>query len=109
MYEIDIGTWYLYDISIKTKYVSVKIFSINAMLFFVDSMTWPEALRQYLGSDPTANAEPLAILKDYQEYPVVEAKESKTFIDARISLLSFLADQFLTTNAVREDIVNEGK
>ena len=40
------------------------------MLFFVDSMTWPEALRQYLSSDPTANAEPLAILKEYQEYPV---------------------------------------
>ena len=64
----------------STRDVSTKNFSINAMLFFVDSMTWPEALRQYLGSDPAANAEPLAILKDYQEYPVVEAKESKTFI-----------------------------
>ena len=80
------------------------------MLFFVDSMTWPEALRQYLSSDPTANAEPLAILKEYQEYPVEkDAKESKAFIDARISLLGFLADQFITTNAVREDIHNEGK
>ena len=92
------------------KILFLNIFSINAMLFFVDSMTWPEALRQYLSSDPTANAEPLAILKEYQEYPVEkDAKESKAFIDARISLLGFLADQFITTNAVREDIHNEGK
>merc|ERR1712083_313974 len=82
--------------------------SINAMLFFADSMTWPEAMRQYLSSDPVANAEPLAILKEYQEYPVVEAKESKDFIEARISLLSFLADQFLATAIVRDDIANEG-
>ena len=98
------GSFYLYKI------LFLNIFSINAMLFFVDSMTWPEALRQYLSSDPTANAEPLAILKEYQEYPVEkDAKESKAFIDARISLLGFLADQFITTNAVREDIHNEGK
>ena len=78
------------------------------MLFFVDSMTWPEALRQYLSSDPVTNAEPLAILQEHQEYPVVEAKESKDFIEARISLLSFLADQFLATAIVRDDIANEG-
>ena len=33
---------------------------------------------------------------------------SQNFIEARIKLLSFLADQFLTTSGVREDIQNEG-
>ena len=84
--------------------------SINALFFFMDTMTWPEALRQYLSADQTANAEPLAILQEYQEYPVEKSgqSETKNFIQARIKLLSFLADQFLTTNAVRDDIVNEG-
>ncbi len=44
--------------------------SINALFFFVDSMTWPEALRQFLASDPQVFAEPLAVLNEYQEYPV---------------------------------------
>ena len=81
---------------------------INALFFFLDSMTWPEALRQFLGSDPVTFAEPLAILQEYQEYPVADTKESKSYVSARIDLLSFMADQFLTTNAVREDIANEG-
>ena len=80
--------------------------AINALFFFVDCMTWPEVLKQFLGSDPAANAEPLAILNEYPEYPVGDA--TKSFVNARIDLLSFLADQFLTTNAVREDIANEG-
>ena len=83
--------------------------SINALFFFMDTMTWPEALRQYLSADQIVNAEPLAILQEYPEYPVEKAGgENKKFIKARIDLLSFLADQFLTTNAVRDDIVNEG-
>lgn len=86
--------------------------SINALLFFVDSITWPEAMRQYLASDPVGNEEPLAILNEYPEYPFAnsapEGSETKTHIEARIRLLNVLADQFLTTNAVREDITNEG-
>ena len=84
--------------------------SINALFFFMDTMTWPEAMKQYLSADTTANAEPLAILQEYPEYPVVfsNASENKSFVQARLNVLSFLADQFLTTNAVRDDIVNEG-
>lgn len=52
--------------------------SINALFFFNDSMTWPEALRQFLASDPVANAEPLAVLTDYPEYPVQGKTKLKT-------------------------------
>ena len=52
--------------------------SINALFFFDDSMTWPEVLKQYLGSDPVANKEPLAILNEYPEYPV-QGTDFKTF------------------------------
>ena len=97
--------------------------SINALFYFVDCITWPEALRQYLKSDTVINAEPLSILEEYPEYPVMPKQEpkvnndgpaiepntvAKNFIEARINLLSFLADQFLTTSGVRDDITNEG-
>ena len=85
--------------------------SINALFFFMDTITWPDAMRQYLSADTVINAEPLAILTEYPEYPVVKTQinsENKSYIQARIQLLNFLADQFLTTSAVRDDIVNEG-
>ena len=85
--------------------------SINALFFFMDTITWPEALRQYLSADTSANAEPLTILNEYPEYPVAQTQinsENKSYIQARINVLNFLANQFLTTNAVRDDIVNEG-
>merc|ERR1712141_847602 len=94
--------------------------SINALFYFVDTITWPEALRQYLRSDNGYYAEPLSIFEKFPEYPVCsrikqeteEAEEkgrsSKDFIAARIEMLRFLADQFLTTSGVREDITNEG-
>jgi len=94
--------------------------SINALFYFVDTITWPEALRQYLRSDNGYYAEPLSIFEKFPEYPVCsrikqeteEAEEkgrsSKDFIAARIEMLGFLADQFLTTSGVREDITNEG-
>ena len=69
----------------------------------------------------------ISVLDEYHEYPVVPKQEeekigqaaaekmsesirssSQNFIEARIKLLSFLADQFLTTSGVREDIQNEG-
>ncbi len=80
--------------------------SINCTFFFMDSFTWPESMRQYLSSDQDLYSEPLGILNKYQEYPY--ASNDAEFIDARITLLSCLADQFLTTSAVRDDIVNEG-
>ena len=93
--------------------------SINALFYFVDTITWPEALRQYLRSDNGYYAEPLSIFEKFPEYPVCpkikqEAEEeekghnSRNFIEARIQMLGFLADQFLTTSGVREDITNEG-
>ena len=51
--------------------------SINALFYFVDSITWPEALRQYLRSDTVANAEPLSIL----------GKGSNIFLHSKWTLL----------------------
>ena len=60
----------------------------------------------------------MSIFEKFPEYPVCpkikqEAEEEETgakrsFIEARIQMLGFLADQFLTTSGVREDITNEG-
>ena len=104
----------------KTMFFFFFFHSINALFYFVDTITWPEALRQYLRSDNGYYAEPLSIFEKFPEYPVCsrikqeteEAEEkgrsSKDFIAARIEMLGFLADQFLTTSGVREDITNEG-
>lgn len=75
--------------------------SVNCVLFFVDSMTWPECLKQYLASDVCAYEKALDLLKDNPEYPFANE-------ECRVEVLNVLTDQFLATNAVREDIVNEG-
>ena len=85
--------------------------SINSIIYFMDSFTWPESLKLYLFNDPVAYALPLEIFDRNKEYPLAPLKSNNTdvAIKNRIAMLSFLADQFLTTTAVRDDIVNEGR
>ena len=74
--------------------------SVNIILFFVDSMTWPEVLRSYVESDKEFDSGILNILNTC-EYPF-------TSVENRLKVLNFLTDQFLITNPVREDLLNEG-
>lgn len=74
--------------------------STNVVLFFVDAMTWSEALRAYVESDKEFGSEILSILNSC-EYPF-------TCVENRLKVLQFLTDNFLITNPVREDLLNEG-
>ena len=85
--------------------------SIHSILYFMDSFTWSESLKLYLSSDPVAYAGPLEIFEKNKEYPLAptDSCTKQGSIENRICMLSYLADQFLTTTAVRDDIVNEGR
>ncbi|XP_069695049.1 nucleosome-remodeling factor subunit NURF301 isoform X3 [Periplaneta americana] len=74
--------------------------SVNVVLYFVDAMTWPDVLRSYVESDKEFDSGALNILSTC-EYPF-------TSIENRLKVLQFLTDQFLITNPVREDLLNEG-
>ena len=73
--------------------------STNSMLYFNDSLTWPEVMRVFLQSDPIF-APALALL-DSCEYPF-------TTCDVRLRVLKFLTDHFLSNTAVRQEILSEG-
>lgn len=75
--------------------------SANSVLYFIDAMTWPEALRSYIESDKTFDEEVLNILNTC-EYPFTD-------IEKRLRVLQFLTDQILITSPVREDLIHEGK
>lgn len=77
--------------------------SVNILLYCVDTMTWPEALRSYVESDKEFSTRDrvMAILGQH-EYPFVSVED-------RLEVLQFLTDQFLTTNPVREELLSEGK
>ncbi|KAF4525586.1 hypothetical protein B566_EDAN018562 [Ephemera danica] len=74
--------------------------SVNILLYCVDTMTWPEALRSYVESDKefSMRGRVLEILQQH-EYPFVG-------IEDRLEVLQFLTDQFLTTNPVREELLS---
>lgn len=74
--------------------------SINISLYLLDSVTWPEVLRNYVESDPSFDKNVLSILST-KEYPYTE-------IDDRLDVLQLLTDQFLTTTSVRDDMIQEG-
>lgn len=74
--------------------------SINISLYLLDTITWPEVLRIYVESDPGFSREVLTILST-KEYPY-------SGIEDRLTILQFLADQFLTTTFVRDDMIQEG-
>lgn len=74
--------------------------SINISLYLLDTVTWPEVLRIYVESDPSFSSEVLTILST-KEYPY-------SGIEDRLTIMQFLADQFLTTTFVRDDLIQEG-
>lgn len=77
--------------------------SVNVCLFFNDSMTWPEVAKAFLESDKNSE-------KDYQD--VIGVLETPDFpfvsVSDRLKVLQTLTDLFLSTNRVREEILNEG-
>ncbi|XP_056018158.1 nucleosome-remodeling factor subunit BPTF-like isoform X3 [Ostrea edulis] len=76
--------------------------SINVFLYFIDSMTWAELVRGYLDSDRLPeNEDALQVLEKSTEFPFVSFQE-------RLKVLKVLTDLFLSTNSVREEIMNEG-
>lgn len=75
--------------------------SANSVLYFIDAMTWPEALRSYIESDKSFDQDVLNILNTC-EYPFTD-------IEKRLKVLQFLTDQILITSPVREDLIHEGK
>jgi len=76
--------------------------SITIAMHFVDAMTWYECIRAYLDSDPDSvefrSALPLLSRTSYASVTVTE----------RLLLLRTLADLFLATNRVREELTSEG-
>jgi nucleosome-remodeling factor subunit BPTF len=78
--------------------------SINCILFFSDSVTWPDSLKAVLQSDPVY-AEPLKIFESC-DYPFASSNEE--MLEKRIEMLSFLSDQILSTTIVRDFITEDG-
>ncbi len=78
--------------------------SITCVIFFMDSVTWPEALRQFLQSD-SSYAEALRVVNSC-EYPLAGPD---VMIKNRVDILSFLSDQILSTPVVRDYITEDGK
>jgi len=76
--------------------------SINVSFFFNDAMTWAEVARIYLESDKNS--------EDYTDAIAVLEKPDFPFVgvENKIKVLQTLTDMFLTTNKVREEILNEG-
>ncbi|XP_050054752.1 nucleosome-remodeling factor subunit NURF301 isoform X3 [Aphis gossypii] len=75
--------------------------SINSVLYFMDTITWPEVLREYIESDKSFDPQVLKVFNSGDEYPFTNIKN-------RLSVLQFLTDQFLTSTLIREDFVHEG-
>jgi nucleosome-remodeling factor subunit BPTF len=77
--------------------------SINITYFFNDAMTWPEVAKSYLESDKNSSddyQEAIGIL-ELPDFPFVSVSD-------KLKVLQTLTDIFLTTNKVREEILNEG-
>ncbi|XP_073840777.1 nucleosome-remodeling factor subunit NURF301 E(bx) [Musca autumnalis] len=74
--------------------------TVNISLYLIDAITWPEVLRSYVESDEQFDRDIFNILSN-GEYPY-------TGIDDRVRVLQFLTDQFLTTNAIRDVMLQEG-
>lgn len=73
--------------------------SINLFLYFLDSFTWPETVRSYVNSHPELG-ETAHCVND-ETYPLVS-------VASKLQALCRLTEQFLSSNAVREEVLNEG-
>lgn len=74
--------------------------TVNISLYLIDAITWPEVLRSYVESDYFFDRDVYKILSS-GDYPY-------TGVADRVRVLQFLTDQFLTTNAIRDVMLQEG-
>ena len=75
--------------------------SVNAVLFFADSFTWPEALRSFMQAEAELYAEPLELMTSLApEYPMAP---SEKIVESRVKILSFLVDQVRTVILIGYD------
>lgn len=74
--------------------------TVNISLYLIDSITWPEVLRSYVECDESFGRDIYQVLTS-GDYPY-------TGVADRIRVLQFLTDQFLTTNAIRDVMLQEG-
>ena len=75
--------------------------SINICLHFLDSMTWYEVIRAYLDSDKTLEYRSNLPCLEKPDYCSLTVRE-------KLNILQTMADLFLGTNAIREEIMSEG-
>ena len=75
--------------------------SINICLHFLDSMTWYEIIRTYLDSDKTPEYRSNLPCLEKPDYCSLTVRE-------KLNVLQTMADLFLGTNAIREEIMSEG-
>ncbi|EDO44906.1 predicted protein, partial [Nematostella vectensis] len=78
--------------------------SFNIFVHELDGFTWPEHIRSYINSDKLEFADLESIVRGRSEdnpYPFAS-------IEDRLTLLQRLSDLFLSSNSIREEIINEG-
>ncbi|ELT92003.1 hypothetical protein CAPTEDRAFT_190746 [Capitella teleta] len=75
--------------------------SINVGFYFLDGMTWYECVRAYLDSDGSRDFRSALPALGNTDYTKVSLSE-------RLQILQTLTDLFLSSNSVRETIINEG-
>ena len=75
--------------------------SININFFYLDGMTWPELIRAYLDSDQSIEYSQAMPAASSPDFPFGSMKD-------KLSVLKTLTDLFLSSNVVREEIMNEG-
>ena len=78
--------------------------SFNILSYCLGSFTWPEIIRSYISSDKSEFGDVVSAVRgDGTENPF-----PFTSIEKRLKVLQRLCDQFLASNSVRYDIMNEG-
>lgn len=79
--------------------------SLNILMYFLGDFTWPELIRGYISSDKSEFGDIVAAVggSDIEKNPF-----PFTTVENRLKVLQRLCDQFLASNSVRYDIMNEG-
>ena len=78
--------------------------SLNIYFYSLDTFTWPDQIRAYIASDKNEFGDIENAVVDYTGHNPFPF----TTIANRLRVLQRLCDQFLSSNAVRDDIMNEG-
>lgn len=76
--------------------------SVNVVFHFLDAMTWYECVRIYLSGDKS---------KEFQSALPALSKTDyfSTSLNERLTILQTLANLYLSSNAVREELLKEGQ